>query len=390
MRKRFMALFLAGCLAAALTGCGGNGGQAGTTAASAAATTAATGKDGEKAAEKPGGEAAEKAAEEGDKKAADAQTADSKAADSAAKVGEPAQAASSERPVVCLLMSKTTSAYSGAYFSNFKEKSAEYPDVDWIAFDAQNDPTLQAQQAEEAIAMGASCIMMQPIDGTALIAAAKKISEAGIPLVICNKKLTEEGEPYYTTYFGPDCYLEGQLAADLLHEKYPDGCKYVHLGQDTSDEVGRLRLAGFEDQAKEKGYNFECLGVSPSCNWSAENGKTYMAAFLTKFSGEIDAVWAIDDAVGYGALQAVQEDLSGENEKVQIVSVGGQEANLNAIKEGKNYLGTIYQSPILESGGAMKIVNDIVVNNIVPSEKSISMELPVITIDNANDYPPAY
>ena len=368
MRKRFTALFLVCCLTAALTGCGGNGGKAETTAAAGAETTAAA----ETTAEKP----------------AESKTA--AAGENTAKTEEPAQSASSERPVVCLLMSKTTSAYSGAYFSNFKETSAEYPDVEWIAFDAQKDPTLQAQQAEEAIAMGASCIMMQPIDGTALIAAAKKISEAGIPLVICNKKLTEEGEPYYTCYFGPDCYLEGQLAADLLHEKYPDGCKYVHLGQDTSDEVGRLRLAGFEEQAKEKGYNFECLGVSPSCNWSAENGKTYMAAFLTKFSGEIDAVWAIDDAVGYGALQAVQEDLSGENEKIQIISVGGQEANLNAIKEGKNYLGTIYQSPILESDGAMKIVNDIVVNNKVPSEKSISMELPVITIDNANDYPPAY
>ena len=365
MRKRLTALFMAFCLAAALTGCGGNSGKKEPAAPEKTAET----------------QAAASTAEKNEKTTEAAKTSQ---ADNAT------QAAAADKPVVCLLMSKTTSAYSGAYFSNFKEKAAEYPDVDWIAFDAQNDPTLQAQQAEEAIAMGASCIMMQPIDGTALIAAAKKISEANIPLVICNKKLTEEGEPYYTCYFGPDCYLEGQLAADLLHEKYPDGCKYVHLGQETSDEVGRLRLAGFEDQAADKDYKFECLGVSPSCNWSAENGKTYMAAFLTKFSGQIDAVWAIDDAVGYGALQAVQEDLSGENEKVQIISVGGQEANLNAIKEGKNYLGTIYQSPILESDGAMKIVNDIVINKTMPSEKSISMELPIITVDNAGEYPPAY
>ncbi|PNV59234.1 hypothetical protein C0033_24990 [Clostridium sp. chh4-2] len=356
MRKRAAALFMVFCLTAALAGCGTNGGKAEQTAA---------------------------------EKTTEVQTAAS-SEEKTTEAADASQTPAAERPIVCLLMSKTTSAYSGAYFSNFKEKAVEYPDVEWIAFDAQNDPTLQAQQAEEAIAMGAACIMMQPIDGTALIAAAKKISEAEIPLVICNKKLTEEGEPYYTCYFGPDCYLEGQLAADLLHEKYPDGCNYVHLGQDTSDEVGRLRLAGFEDQAAEKDYKFECLGVSPSCNWSAENGKTYMAAFLTKFSGQIDAVWAIDDAVGYGALQAVQEDLSGENEKVQIISVGGQEANLNAIKEGKNYLGTIYQSPILESDGAMKIVNDIVINQKVPSEKSISMELPVITVDNAGEYPPAY
>lgn len=297
---------------------------------------------------------------------------------------------SGDKPIVCLLMSKTTSSYSGAYFNNFKANAENYPDVEWVAFDAQNDPTLQAQQAEEAIAMGASCIMMQPIDGTAMIAAAKKITEADIPLLICNKKLTEEGEPYFVSYFGPDVYEEGQLAADLLHEKFPDGCKYVHLGQDPSDETGRLRLSGFEDQAEAEGYNFECLGVSPSCDWSAENGKSYMAAFLTKFSGEIDAVWAIDDAVGYGALQAIEEDLSGENSEIQIVSVGGQEANLNAIAAGGNYLGTIYQSPVVESNGAMEIVHDIVINNNIPEEKYIGMDLPVITIDNVADYDPAY
>jgi ABC-type sugar transport system substrate-binding protein len=285
-------------------------------------------------------------------------------------------------PKVALLMSKTTSAYSGAYFANFKTNADNYPDVEWIAFDAQNDPTLQAQQAEEALAMGASCIMMQPIDGTALIAAAKKITEAGIPLIVCNKKLATEGEEYFTSYFGPDLYEEGELAADLLHQKFPDGCTYVHLGQDPSDQTGRLRLSGFQDRAEQNDYKFELLGVSPSCDWSAEKGKSYMAAFLAKFSGQIDAVWAIDDAVGYGAFQAIQEDLSGENTGIQIVSVGGQEANLNAIAEGGNYLGTIYQSP--------KLVYDIVANNIMPTDKYIGMDLPMITVDNAADYAPAY
>ena len=242
-----------------------------------------------------------------------------------------AEGAEEDKPIVCLLMSKTTSAYSGAYFNNFKENAENYPDVKWVPFDAQNDATLQAQQAEEAIAMGASVIMMQPIDGTALIASAKKITEAGIPCVVCNKGLSEEGEPYMACYYGPDSYVEGQLAADLTHEFFPDGCNYVYLGQDPSDQVGRQRQEGFVDEAEEKGYNLNCLGSSPSCDWSSEKGKTYMSAFLTQYSGEIDVVYAIDDAVGYGALQAIQEDFSGENDDIKIVSIGGQEANLNAI-----------------------------------------------------------
>lgn len=351
--KKLFAMFLALCMVFALAACAGSSGSSGDTTASTAAGESTT-------------------------------------AETSAAVGSATTAAAGDKPIVCLLMSKTTSSYSGAYFNNFKQNASQYPDIDWVPFDAQNDATLQAQQAEEAIAMGASCIMMQPIDGTALIASAQKITEAGIPLVICNKQLTKEGEPYFTTYFGPDPYQEGVLAADLMHTAFPDGCKYVHLGQDSSDEVGRQRLAGFQEQAEQQNYKFECLGVSPSCNWSAENGKNYMNTFLTKFSGQIDAVWAIDDAVGYGGYQAVQEDLSGENSDIKIVSVGGQEANLNAIAEGTNYLGTIYQSPILESNGAMKIVHDIVINDITPEEKYIGMELPVITSDNVSQFEPAY
>ena len=303
---------------------------------------------------------------------------------------EPSDAsASGDKPKVCLLMGKSTSPYSGTYFMKFKESMELYPDIEWHAFDAQSDATLQAQQADEAIAMGAAVIMMQPIDSNALIASAQKISEAGIPLVICNTKLAPEGDDFITCFYGPDLYQEGVLAADLMAEKFPDGCKYVHLGQDPSNETGRLRLAGFVERSEEAGYNFELLGTSPSCDWQAEKGKVFMSAFLSQFPGDIDAVWAIDDAVGYGALQAVQEDMSGMNDDIQIVSVGGQEANLAAIKQNTNYLGTIYQSPRIEVEGAMTLVSDIVKGNM-PEEKNLGMDLPTITIENVDETEVAY
>lgn len=308
----------------------------------------------------------------------------------ASPAGEAAATApAGKKPIVALLMGKSTSPYSGSYFKAYKDNVNLYPDIEWIAFDAQSDATLQAQQADEAIAMGASVIMMQPIDSNALVASAEKIKAAGIPLVNCNTRLTEAADEFITTYYGPDNYTQGQLAADLMHQKFPDGCNYVHLGMDPSNETGRLRLGGFTDRNEEKGYKLNSLGVSPSTEWQVEKGKSYMSAFLSKFPGEIDAVWAIDDAVGYGALQAVQEDVSGLNGEIQIVSVGGQEANLDAIKEGKNYLGTIYQSSSREALGAMKLVVDIL-DGKMPESKNIVMDMPIITKENVDEFEPAY
>ena len=299
--------------------------------------------------------------------------------------------AEEEKPLIILLMAKSTSPYSGTYMTYFVENAnTMYPDCEWTAFDAQSDATLQAQQAEEAIAMNPAVIMMQPIDSNALVASAKKISEAGIPLICVNTPLAEEADEYITCFFGPDCYAEGELAADLMHEAFPDGCTYVHLGQDVSNETGRLRLAGFQERAEEMGYNLECLGVSPSCDWSAEKAKTFMSSFLTSLSGQIDAVWAIDDAVGYGALQAIQEDFSGQNTDIQIISVGGIESVLDAIRDGQNYLGTIYQSPAIECSGAMEIANKIAIEGVYPEESFICMDLPVITAENVDEFEPAY
>lgn len=299
--------------------------------------------------------------------------------------------AETEKPLIILLMAKSTSPYSGAYMTYFVDNAANlYPDCEWTAFDAQSDATLQAQQAEEAIAMKPAVILMQPNDSNALVASAKKIAEAGIPLINVNTALASEADEYVTCFYGPDCYEEGQLAADLMHEAFPDGCTYVHLGQDVSNETGRLRLGGFQDRVEEMGYDMECLGISPSCDWSAEKAKTYMSSFLTSLSGQIDAVWAIDDAVGYGALQAIEEDFSGQNEDIQIVSVGGIESVFEAIKAEENYLGTIYQSPAIECSGAMGIAHDIAINGVYPEESFIGMELPVITATNVNEYDYAY
>ena len=259
-----------------------------------------------------------------------------------------------------------------------------------VSYTHLSDATLQAQQTEEAIAMQPALILMQPIDSNALVASAKKIHDAGIPLISVNTPLAPEADEYITCFYGPDCYEEGVLAADLMHEAFPDGCTYVHLGQDISNETGRLRLGGFQDRVEEMGYNMECLGVSPSCDWSAEKAKTYMSSFLTSLSGTIDAVWAIDDAVGYGALQAIEEDFSGQNEDIKIVSVGGIESVLEAIKEGGNYLGTVYQCPAIECSGAMELAHDIVINNVYPEETFIGMDLPVITAANVDEFEPAY
>lgn len=298
--------------------------------------------------------------------------------------------AGGKKPKVVLLMAKSTSPYSGAYFKLFKQLAPNYPDTEWVAFDANSDATLQAQQADEAIAMGANLIMVQPVDNLAFVSSAKKIKEKGIYLVVANTALHESGDSYITAFYGPDCYVEGQLAADMAHAAGMDGKSYVHLGQNDTNSTGRLRRLGFEDRNKEKGYNFKLLEYSPDCDFSVEKAKGHMTTFLTKYPGKIDFVNCIDDGGAYGALQAIEADATGLNKNIKIVSAaGGQAPNLNALKTGTNMIGLIYQGPKYEITGAMEFVHDIL-KGYMPVNKNNCMELPIVTKENVDKYEVAY
>jgi len=294
-----------------------------------------------------------------------------------------------QKPLVAFLINCTTSQYSGSYFKAFNDEIAKYPDIEWKVYDGQENATLQAQQMDEAIADGANLIMLWPQDSKALVAAAEKAKDAGIPVLVCNNNLDPSGEEFITAFLGPDYYIQGQLAADAMAKALPDGGKYVHLGCDPSYEAARLRLAGFQDQIAAKGYKLEMLGEPASCDWQLEKGKNAMAAFLSKFSGQIDGAYAVDDTIGNGALQAIQEDKSGQNDKIKLVSIGGIQVILDAIKDGKNYYSTIYQSPYIEAPSAMKLASEILAGNL-PASKNNPLDTPIITPENVGEFQAAY
>ena len=294
---------------------------------------------------------------------------------------------SSEKKVY-VLINTTTSQYSGGYYKQFQEAIKKYPDYKWTILDGQENPTLQAQLMDVAIANKASLIILWPQDSKALVAAAKKAKDAGIPVLNANNNLDKSGDPYITGYLTPDYYAQGRLAADAMAKALPKGGTFVHLGCDPSYEAARLRYQGFLDEIKDKGYKLTQLGEVAKCEWQLALGKSNMTAFLAKFPGQINGVYAVDDSIGNGGLQAIQEDKSGKNKNIKIVSVGGIQAILDAIKDGTYYFATIYQSPSYEAPATVALAVRILKGEKVPFKNS--MDTPIITAENAGRFTSAY
>ena len=100
---------------------------------------------------------------------------------------------------------------------------AEELGVELIQLDAVGDVTKQINQVDDLIQQECDVIIIWPVNGKALVPAAKKAYDAGIPVVIANSNIDESGYDYIKCFVGPNNVLEGQYAGEMMLDLFPDG-----------------------------------------------------------------------------------------------------------------------------------------------------------------------
>jgi simple sugar transport system substrate-binding protein len=112
---------------------------------------------------------------------------------------------------------------------------------------------------------------------------------------------------------------------------------------------------------------------SQSGDFTRARGKEVMAAFLQKYGEEITAVFAHNDDMALGAIQAIEEYGLKPGEDIKIVSVDAARGAFEAMLAGK-LNATVECNPLLGPQFfdlALKVVNGQPVPKWVPSIESI-------------------
>jgi ribose transport system substrate-binding protein len=238
-----------------------------------------------------------------------------------------------------------------------------------------HDVNKQASDIEDLIAMGVDAIVMLPVDGSPLTPAAQRVMEAGIPLVVFDREI--DTEDYSVTIKG-DNYGIGVNAAkylvDVLNSK---GKVFMLSGIPCS--VTTLRDKGFKDTIE--GTELEVVGLQDG---GYQRGKGYqvMQNALTAHP-QIDAVFAIDDEMALGALQAIKE--AGRTDVKYLTAAGGAKEFYETITSEKNIeLSTFLYSPLMIKE-AVKIGVDLM-NGGAVKEKMIVIPADGVGRANVSDY----
>jgi D-xylose transport system substrate-binding protein len=211
----------------------------------------------------------------------------------------------------------------------FEEAFTE-ADVEHTIVNAEGDAAQQQSQAEQAIADGASVILLVSIDtgsGAAIIDQAK---EAGVAVV--------EYDRFNTGGAGGDAYVSfdnvavgaamAEILTPVIDELDADPKRVVMLNGGEEDNNSFLFRQGYAETVEEKADagEWEIVADQHVPGWDNAEAQTLMEQILVDAGNDVDAVFAANDGLGNSAANAL------EAAGIEGAPVSGQDATAAGIQ----------------------------------------------------------
>jgi simple sugar transport system substrate-binding protein len=247
--------------------------------------------------------------------------------------------------------------------------------------DAQQKQENQITAIRSFIAMKVDVIGVPPVVETGWETVFKEAKDAGIPIILVDRRAAVP-EDLYVTHLGSDFVEEGRNSARVMAKLMDGKANIVELVGTIDSAPANDRYKGFREILKD--YPDMKIIDSESGDFIRAKGKEVMEAFLKKHGKNINALFAHNDDMAIGAIQAIEEYGLRPGVDIKIVSVDAIREAFDAMIAGK-LNATVECNPLLGPQFfelALKVVNGEPVPKWVPSKESIYFP------DNAKDILP--
>ncbi|MBL0934660.1 MAG: ABC transporter substrate-binding protein [Rhizobiaceae bacterium] len=198
---------------------------------------------------------------------------------------------------------------------------AEKRGIDLKFADAQQKQENQIKALRSFIAQGVDGILLAPVVATGWDSVLEEAKEADIPVVLLDR-MVDSSDDLYLTAVGSDLVHEGKVAGEWLVGEVGDAeCNVVELQGTTGSSPAIDRKAGFEEGIS--GHDNIKIVRSQTGDFTRAKGKEVMESFLKAEGGgaNICALYAHNDDMAVGAIQAIKEAGLKPGEDIKIVSI---------------------------------------------------------------------
>lgn len=201
---------------------------------------------------------------------------------------------------------------------------------------ADNDPAAQIAAVRSFINQGVDAIVIAPIVEDGWDDVLQEAKDAEIPVILEDRTVTAS-EDLYASWVGLDFKLEGQKAGEWAAENFTEPTTMVVLEGTTGSAPANDRAEGFD--AAIEGTSIEKID-SQTGDFTRDGGKSVMEGFLQKYGADgIDLVYAHNDDMALGAIEAIEAAGAVPGEDIKIVSIDAVHDGMQALADGKiNYI----------------------------------------------------
>src|ERR1043166_170051 len=213
------------------------------------------------------------------------------------------------------------------------QSEAKKRGVDLRFVDAQQKQENQFTALRTFLEQGVDALILAPVVETGWEPVLKEIKRSKIPVILVDRGIKVSDESLYTTLIASDFVQEGRLAGEWLTKKLNGKGSIVELQGTPGAAPAIDRKKGFEEIiAKNPGLK---IIKSQTGEFTRSKGKEVMEAFLKAEGKNINAVYAHNDDMALGAIQAIEEAGFKPGADIIVVSIDGVKGAFEAMVAGK-------------------------------------------------------
>ncbi|HVY06992.1 MAG TPA: ABC transporter substrate-binding protein [Burkholderiales bacterium] len=245
------------------------------------------------------------------------------------------------------------------------KSSAKESGINLKFSDAQQKQENQIKAIRSYIAQKVDVIAFSPVVETGWGTVLREAKAAKIPVILTDRTVDEKDTSLWVTFMGSDFLEEGRKAGRWLVEN-KKGAKgdvnIVELQGTVGSGPAIDRKRGFEEIIKSD-PKFKIIR-SQTGDFTRAKGKEVMEAFLKAEGKKINVLYAHNDDMAIGAIQAIEEAGLKPGKDITIISVDAVKGAFEAMIAGKLNV-SVECSPLL-GPQLMETVKDVVAGKPVP------------------------
>jgi simple sugar transport system substrate-binding protein len=261
------------------------------------------------------------------------------------------------------------SEWRSANTASVKEAAAQLG-VELKFSNAQQKQENQIQAIRSLIAQKVDVIGVAPLVETGWLPVFQEAKDAGIPIILVDRRAAVPPD-LYVTLMGSDFLEEGRNAARIMVKLMNGQASIVELQGTSGSAPANDRYVGFREILHD--YPGMKIIDSKDGDFTVARGKEVMEDFLKKHGQNITALFAQNDDMALGAIQAIEAYGLKPGVDIKIVSIDAARGAFEAMIAGK-LNATVECNPLLGPQFldlALKVVNGEPVPKWIPSKEGI-------------------